>query len=319
MGDRETGSSPNARLLAGDTQAARTIRGRLGHALSVSLLWHVAGFLLVAFIMSRPPGSTPPAKTTAEALPNITWIVKDDDGLGGGGNSGNDGQEPARTAELPGHEALTVPVIKPISSDPELTRDPPKVEQQLQIPAVTTMAGLRELPGIVSALTPVSITDAQGPGTGGPGGEGRGPGSGPGAGPGLGPGRYGGTGGDAYQAGNGVMSPRLIREIKPGYTAEAMRARIQGMVTLRAVVLPDGSVGTAQVVRSLDSAFGLDDEALKTVKQWRFIPGTLAGRAGDDRDRTDVHTALSFSAALAQRLAVADSRRTCVSSTGCDP
>jgi protein TonB len=112
----------------------------------------------------------------------------------------------------------------------------------------------------------------------GPGAEGRGSGSGPGVGPGLGPGRNGGVGGDAYQAGNRVMSPRLIREIKPGYTAEAMRARIQGMVTLRAVVLPDGSVGTAQVVRSLDSAFGLDDEALKTVKQWRFMPGTLAGR-----------------------------------------
>jgi protein TonB len=278
MGDRDTSSSPNARLLAGDIQVARTIRRRLGNALSVSLLSHVAGFLLVAFIMSRLPGSTPPTKTTSEALPNITWIAKDDDGLGGGGNSGNDGQEPARTAELPGHQALTVPVIKPISSDPELTRDPPKVEQQLQIPAVMTMAGLRELPGIVSALTPVSITDSQGPGTGGPGGEGRGPGNGPGAGPGLGPGRNGGTG-DGYQVGNGVVSPRLIREIKPGYTPEAMRARIQGMVTLRAVVLPDGSVGTAQVVRSLDSAFGLDDEALKTVKQWRFMPGTLAGRA----------------------------------------
>jgi protein TonB len=279
MGDHETSTSPNARLLAGETQAARTIRGRLGNALGASLLWHVTGFLLVTFIMSRPPGSTPAAKNTAEALPNITWIAKDNDALGGGGNTGNDGQEPARTAELPGHEAVTVPLIKPISSDPQLTSDPPKVEQQLQIPAVMTMAGLRELPGIVSALTPVSTTDARGPGTGGPGGEGRGPGSGPGAGPGLGPGRNGGAGGDAYQAGNGVMSPRLIREVKPGYTAEAMRARIQGMVTLRAIVLPDGSVGTAQVVRSLDSAFGLDDEALKTVRQWRFMPGTLAGRA----------------------------------------
>jgi protein TonB len=279
MGDRDASSSPNARLLAGEIQAAGTIRGRLGNALSVSLLSHVAGFLLVVFIMSRLAGSNPPAKTTSQTVPNVTWIAKDDDGLGGGGNSGNDKPEPARTAELPGHEALTVPVTKPLRSDPELTREPPKVEQQLQIPAVLTMAGMRELPGIISALTPVSITDSRGPGTGGPGGDGRGPGSGSGAGSGLGPGRNGGTGGEAYQAGNGVVSPRLISEIKPGYTPEAMRARIQGMVTLRAVVMPDGSVGTAQVVRSLDSAFGLDDEALKTVKQWRFMPGTLAGRA----------------------------------------
>jgi protein TonB len=58
-----------------------------------------------------------------------------------------------------------------------------------------------------------------------------------------------------------------------------MRARIQGMVTLQAVVLPDGSVGTAHIVRSLDSTFGLDEEAVKAVKLWRFLPGTLAGRA----------------------------------------
>jgi hypothetical protein len=60
-------------------------------------------------------------------------------------------------------------------------------------------------------------------------GEGRGSGSGPGNGPGLGPGRNRGVGGDAYHTGNGVMSPRLIGEIKPGSTAEAMRARIQGI------------------------------------------------------------------------------------------
>ena len=169
-------------------------------------------------------------------------------------------------------------MAKTHKSDPELPKDPPKVEQQLQIPAVLTMAGLKELPGIVSALTPVSITDSHGPGSEVQGGEGRGPGSGRGTGTGLGPGRNGGTG-NGYHGGNGVASPRLIKEIKPGYTPQAMRARIQGMVTLQAVVLPDGSVGTAHIVRSLDSTFGLDEEAVKAVKLWRFLPGTLAGRA----------------------------------------
>jgi protein TonB len=58
-----------------------------------------------------------------------------------------------------------------------------------------------------------------------------------------------------------------------------MRARIQGIVRLQAIVLPDGSVGSTRVVRSLDQTFGLDREAEKTVRQWRFQPGTLAGRA----------------------------------------
>jgi protein TonB len=79
--------------------------------------------------------------------------------------------------------------------------------------------------------------------------------------------------------GSGVTAPRLIKELKPGYTPDAMRAKIQGMVTIQAVVLPDGSVGAAQITRSLDSIFGLDQEAVKTVRQWRFMPGTLAGRA----------------------------------------
>lgn len=268
--------SPNARFLAGDIPPATTPRGRIGHALSVSLLTHVAGLLLIALVMSRLPVGNPPATITSETPSHITWIAQA--GLGGGA-SGNDRPEPARSAELPGREALTVPASKPHSSAPELAKDPPKLEPQLQIPAVTTMAGIQELPGVVSALTPVSITDSQGSGIGGRGGQGKGSGDGPGAGPGLGPGRNGGAGGDSYRVGNGVVSPRLIREIKPGYTPEAMRARIQGMVTLQAVVLPDGSVGASHVVRSLDSAFGLDQEAVNTIKLWRFVPGTLAGRA----------------------------------------
>ena len=79
--------------------------------------------------------------------------------------------------------------------------------------------------------------------------------------------------------GNGGVAPRLIREVKPGYTSDAMRARIQGTVRLQAIVSSDGSVSSARVIRSLDAVFGLDQEAVKTVKQWRFLPGTLAGRA----------------------------------------
>jgi protein TonB len=218
--------------------------------------------------MSRLPVNNSLVTITYETPSRITWIAP---AGRGGGDSGNARLKPARPAGMPGREALTVAVSKPT---PEPTRDPQKLEQQLQIPALTTIAGVQELPGIVSALTPISVTDSQGPGFGRRGGQG----SGPGIGPGFGPGCCGGTGGDGYEIGNGVVSPRLIREIKPGYTPEAMRARIQGLVTLQAVVLPDGSVGTARVIRSLDWTFGLDQEAVKTVKLWRFTPGTSAGR-----------------------------------------
>jgi len=70
----------------------------------------------------------------------------------------------------------------------------------------------------------------------------------------------------------------VIKEVKPNYTGEAMRARIQGLVTMEAVVMPDGSVGDIRVTRSLDQQFGLDKEAIKTVKQWRFRPGLRLGQ-----------------------------------------
>ena len=51
----------------------------------------------------------------------------------------------------------------------------------------------------------------------------------------------------------------------------------QGTVLVECVVRQDGSVGDVQVVRSLDPTFGLDQEAIKAAKQWRFRPGTRLG------------------------------------------
>jgi TonB family protein len=77
-----------------------------------------------------------------------------------------------------------------------------------------------------------------------------------------------------FRAGQtGVRMPRVVREVKPQYTPDAMRAKIEGRVIVECVVQPDGTVGEVRVVRSLDAVFGLDDEAVKAAKQWRFLPG----------------------------------------------
>ena len=79
--------------------------------------------------------------------------------------------------------------------------------------------------------------------------------------------------------GTGIETPVLTREVKPLYTPDAMRAKIQGVVHLEAVVLPNGSVGNVRVVKSLDSTFGLDEQGIAAAKRWRFKPGTWRGRA----------------------------------------
>ena len=57
-----------------------------------------------------------------------------------------------------------------------------------------------------------------------------------------------------------------------------MHAKLQGTVVLEAVVLADGTVGDVRIVRSLDSTFGLDVNAIKAVRQWRFVPGSQYGK-----------------------------------------
>jgi TonB family protein len=76
----------------------------------------------------------------------------------------------------------------------------------------------------------------------------------------------------------GVTEPKLLQEFRPNYTREAMKEKIQGMVEIDAVVGPDGKIARARVVKSLDKAYGLDEEALKAVYRYRFEPGTLNGK-----------------------------------------
>jgi len=82
----------------------------------------------------------------------------------------------------------------------------------------------------------------------------------------------------AYPPGNGVSTPRLIKEVKPEYTPEARAAKIQGTVLLSAVVLEDGTVDDVAVIRSLDTKYGLDGQAVKAAKQWLFSPGMKDGK-----------------------------------------
>jgi TonB family protein len=77
----------------------------------------------------------------------------------------------------------------------------------------------------------------------------------------------------------GVTAPKLVKETKPGYTPEALHARIEGIVRLEAVVRADGKIGDVKITQSLDKEFGLDDRAIATVKKWEFEPGRKDGKA----------------------------------------
>jgi len=234
---------------------------RIGRSLGAGLLTELVVVGIVLLVMSLLPKKVYQAVLPDRLADDIVWLSQP--GPGGGGGGGNKMPDPPKKAELKGEQKISVP------TPPEPKPEPPKEEppqETLNIPAQTLAAAPVVSPG---ALTnnPDTLSTGSGSGTG----------AGAGQGSGLGPGFGGGTGGGAYRPGNGVNLPQPLKEVKPQYTADAMRAKVQGTVLLECVVLPDGSVGSVEVVRSLDSTFGLDLEAIKAAKQWRFRPGTRFG------------------------------------------
>ena len=190
---------------------------------------------------------------------------------GGGGGGGNRQQRPPSRAQAIGRDRLTIPVAKPVvvSEQPKDVTPPP---QQVVLDAKPLASGTTLLAGLPDA--PASLPFSQGPGFGGGVGDGKGSGVGAGTGPGVGPGSGGGFGGGAYRLGNGVVPPTLLKEVKPKYTAEGLRLKIQGTVVLEVVVSREGIPLAIRVTRSLDSG-GLDQEAITAVREWRFTPGRI--------------------------------------------
>jgi TonB family protein len=260
MPEQFKGASPNAHFLIGEMPAPAQFKTSWWQGTGVSIFVHV--LILAAIIYAATHAKQVVQTVTNAAEMTIPVLFKNDPGPGGGGGGRPKDPEPPRKAEIKASKPVEVkPLPKPADVPIPDVLAPIQTAQ-----AVTTV------PGSISALeVPTGI---------GAGGGGRGTGIGTGTGSGVGQGSGGGFGGGVYQIGNGVTSPVLIREVKPNYTGEAMRAKLQGVVEMEAVVLPDGTIdpNRIKITRSLDSTFGLDQQAIIAVKQWRFRPGTLKGQ-----------------------------------------
>ena len=75
----------------------------------------------------------------------------------------------------------------------------------------------------------------------------------------------------------GLHAPVPINKATPSYTSAAMRAKVEGHVRVEGIVEIDGTLSAVKVVQSLDREFGLDEEAVKAARQWRFRPATNNG------------------------------------------
>jgi TonB family protein len=85
--------------------------------------------------------------------------------------------------------------------------------------------------------------------------------------------------GNAQDAAGDLTTPEAVRKVDPMYVASAMRERVQGTVTLAAMVLKDGTLANIRVVGSLDPR--LDSSAVAALTQWRFRPASKNGTPVD--------------------------------------
>jgi periplasmic protein TonB len=79
----------------------------------------------------------------------------------------------------------------------------------------------------------------------------------------------------APHVGRGVSAPRLTHNAFPEYSKEGRQKKIQGTCLLELVVGVDGLAHDIKVVRPL--GYGLDEQAVKAVQQWKFDPGRKDG------------------------------------------
>jgi len=239
-------------------------------ALSVSFHVLVLALLVIPFLPQLNPLQgvlTRPAPVTRiQYIPNSAPQM---DGIrdpwSGGGASGERNPIPASKGAIPVFSAIQVtpPSVKP-PQDPKMLTPPTLLgspELQLQSP---------KMPNWGDPLSN-TITDSSGLGSGSGIGSGRGTGVGPGSGGGFGPGDGGGAGNNHFHVGgNGDGFPSCIYCPNPQFTSEGVKAKLQGSVILVATITAEGRAVDIRVVQSL--GLGLDEEAVKAVRSWRFRP-----------------------------------------------
>lgn len=274
------------RLVFGGALAGRSVEGASSGALSAATSTVLHGVVIVVAAMLASAQLSTAADRGDPDRPALARLVfVGDPGPGGGGGGGGLRQPmlPPR-AERDGESRISSPVpprdepvvVEPVE-EPEPEPIEPEVLPRVFAPLLEVRAGARDLRGLLEESTVAAAS--LGAGIDGGVGRGGGRGVGAGRGAGVGPGTGGGTGGGPYRPGAGISPPAIGYEVKPVYTEEARRRRVEGDVVLEVIVLADGTIGTVRVLRGL--GYGLDETAVRAMREWRFHPAQRHGEPVD--------------------------------------
>ena len=218
-------------------------------AVIIALLFHVAIFLLVF-----PSFSNKIFRQTEQVL-----VLRSLAPAGGGSLPK---ARPQVKPITPTEQPILMPIPDPTPDDPEPLRRTETIEVAKVVNEMTADLSLGDIDA------PAGADGIGGPGTG------TGPSTGPGS-------QAGAPGTGAYPMGYpGVVDPVLLVKTTPTYTNEAIKAKVQGVVVLQALIRKNGRVDQASVLRGL--GYGLEQQAIKEiVTNWRFRPATYQGSPVD--------------------------------------
>lgn len=186
-------------------------------------------------------------------------------------------------------ESMSVFIAGPVPPPPP--PPPPAAKPEPVKPVVRKVVKPRPAPVIAKApiAAPIEAPPSITPETGLEGGE-FGPAIEPGFENGMAGGVVGGVAGGFVTAlpppppapkapvrvGGEISTPRLVHRVDPEYPPIAVSAMIEGLVILEATVDESGAVTDTRVLRSHGV---LDQAAIDAVKQWRYEPLRLNGKA----------------------------------------
>jgi protein TonB len=81
---------------------------------------------------------------------------------------------------------------------------------------------------------------------------------------------------EPVRVGGNIKAPALTKKVPPDYPKVAQQAHVEGNVVLEAEVTPTGAVESVRIVKSVSM---LDQAAIDAVKQWKYTPLVLNGKA----------------------------------------
>lgn len=234
---------------------------RSARAQGLSLLTHFAVFALILLLLKTVTRTPPPGPISFERTPLSRYhfpVIRTIAGAHPSDGSGNGGDHnpipPTSGAPPPRSSVQLVKPTLPSNQNPVLPEPPTILDPNAPAVLNADKIGLVWMP---------EQNDSTGPGakhaigTGPDGDIGTG-----------GPGPYG-NGYDSTAYGPGFIAPMCAYCPYPTYSDDARKAKVQGAVTLRVLVGADGRAHDVRMVKGI--GFGLDDRAIETVRNWKFV------------------------------------------------